>query len=139
MIRWISAAAAAATLTLALPAIAADAPATAPAGNTMKTEPAKTDAAAPVTLKGEVVDATCFFTKDAAGAGHKACAAKCLANGATPAFKAEDGTVYLLIAEHGKEKLLDTCKKKGGDTVTITGTVSEKGGMKALVVSDVKA
>ena|SRR5438309_2212354 len=137
MNRWMTAAFSAASLLLAVPALAADKATTAPAGT--KTEPAKAADAA-VTLKGEILDAACFFGPNGgSGAGHKACAAKCLSAGGTAAFQAEDGTVYLLLAEHGKEKMLETCKKKGGETVTITGTVSEKGGMKALLVTDVKA
>ena len=90
-----------------------------------------------VTLKGEVVDTVCYLTKGANGADHKQCAKGCLEKGAA-SFLADNGKLYLLIAEHGQEKLLDDAKSRAGDTITITGTEMSKGGLQALAVAEIK-
>lgn len=116
-------------------------PALAHAADAAKSKPsAKADASAgkTVTMKGEIVDSTCYFTKGAKGADHKDCAQSCLKSGATPSFLADDGKLYLLLAEHGKEQVLDDAKAKAGDTITITGTEMDKAGMKAIVLAEVK-
>jgi len=131
------------TAALAASLMALGGAALAAAGSTAPAAGAKTDAAAApaaasTTMTGEVVDSTCFFTKGASGESHKACALGCLKKGAVPSFQAEDGTVYLLLAEHGKEAVLEDAKKLAGEKVELTGTVSEKGGMKAFILTAAK-
>ena len=137
----LTAALAASMMTLGGVALAAAAPTAATGAKTDAAAPAASPAAAPpaeTTLKGEVLDSTCFFTQGASGESHKACALGCLKKGAVPSFQAEDGSVYLLIAEHGKEKALEDAKKLAGEKVELTGTVAEKGGMKAFIITSAK-
>ena len=49
-----------------------------------------------------------------------------------------DGKVYLLIEDHDKKEAYEEAKKHAGEQVTVTGTLSEKDGIKGLLVSDVK-
>jgi hypothetical protein len=124
-------------LALAVPATGFAAAKTAPAKADTKTE-GKTDAAKTVTLKGEVVDAACYLMKGAKGAEHKECAVSCLKGGGTASFLAADGKLFMLIADHGQEKLLDDAKAKAGDQITISGTEVEKGGLHAIALTEVK-
>lgn len=101
-----------------------------------KDAPAKAAAAA-TTLEGEVLDSACYFSHGGKGAGHKKCAQDCLLNkGVAPTFLTKDGSIYLLTAEHGKEKGLKAALEKPGEPVKLTGTVKEEGGMKVLLVAE---
>jgi hypothetical protein len=90
------------------------------------------------TVTGEILDMKCYMTAGKHGPDHKDCAAMCLKGGSPMGILAEDGKVYLLI--EGKDgSAYEEAKKHGGETVTVTGTLSEKNGVQALVVSEVKA
>ena len=89
------------------------------------------------TVTGEILDMKCYMTAGKHGPDHKDCAAMCLKGGSPMGILAEDGKVYLLI--EGKDgSAYEEAKKHGGETVTVTGTLSEKNGVQALVVSEVK-
>jgi len=52
---------------------------------------------------------------------------------------ADDGKVYLLIEGKDGASAFEEAKKYAGETVTVTGTLSEKNGVQALIVTEVKA
>jgi hypothetical protein len=91
-------------------------------------------AAGPATVKGEVVDITCY-TKDGAnatGAGHADCATSCAKRGSPMGILA-DGQVYQITGTYAKDKnkkLLDYVAKN----VQAKGTVTEKDGKKMIDV-----
>jgi len=89
------------------------------------------------TVTGEILDMECYMTSGAHGADHKECAASCISRGEPVGILADDGKVYLLIK--GKDAAaFAEAKKHAGEMVTVTGTLSEKGGVQALIVSEVK-
>jgi len=90
------------------------------------------------TVTGEVLDMHCYMSMDAHGDGHKSCAAKCIQGGSPMGVLTSDGKVYLLLEDDAKKDAFDEAKKHAGEQVTVTGTVSEKDGIKAMVVTDVK-
>jgi len=92
----------------------------------------------PKTVTGEILDMKCYMSSGAHGSDHKECAASCISRGEPMGVLAEDGKVYLLIK--GKDAAaFDEAKKQAGEMVTITGTLSEKNGVQALIVTEVKA
>lgn len=91
------------------------------------------------TLKGEVLDMSCYMGHGAKGAGHKMCAQMCLKKGLPAGLLTSDGQVYLLVEDHDKADAYGTVIKHAADQVTVTGKVSKKNGVQALVVEEVKA
>jgi hypothetical protein len=92
-----------------------------------------------VTLGGDVVDLHCFLLHPETGQGpaHAACAERCIADGLPVGFKADDGTVYLLLGEgHGSVKR--QVKGTAGRPVTVTGALVEHAGWKAIQVASVE-
>jgi len=95
-------------------------------------------AADEVTLKGEVVDMACYIGQQAKGPDHKKCAQKCAEMGQPLGLLAEDGKVYLLIADHVNQAPFQKARQKAGDQVTIKGSVESHDGVNALTVLDIK-
>ncbi|MEO8412949.1 MAG: hypothetical protein ABI472_04790 [Ginsengibacter sp.] len=91
------------------------------------------------TVTGEILDMKCYMASGAHGDGHKECAATCIKGGSPMGILTDDGKVYLLIEDDKNTDAYDDAKKHAGDKVTLTGTVSEKGGVEALIVTEVKA
>ena len=90
------------------------------------------------TVTGEILDMKCYMTSGEKGEGHKECAAMCINGGAPMGILADDGKVYLLIEGKNASAAFEEAKKYAGDMVTITGTLSEKNGVQALIVTEVK-
>ena len=90
------------------------------------------------TVTGEILDMKCYMTSGAHGETHKDCAAMCIKGGAPMGILAEDGKVYLLIEGKNDSGAFEEAKKHAGETVTVTGTLSEKNGVQALIVTEVK-
>lgn len=91
------------------------------------------------TLKGEVLDMSCYMGHGAHGPGHKMCAQMCLNKGLPAGLLTSNGQVYLLVEDHNKENAYKDVIKHAAANVTITGRVADKNGVQALVVEDVKA
>ncbi len=91
------------------------------------------------TVTGEILDMKCYMTSGAHGDNHKDCSVSCIKGGAPMGVLTDDGKVYLLVAGKANPAAYDDAKKMAGEKVTVTGTVSEKGGVQALIVSEVKA
>jgi len=49
-------------------------------------------------IEGEVVDLTCYTSRGLSGAGHKACAIRCLTRGAPAGLVDQDGNIFVIIA-----------------------------------------
>ena len=93
----------------------------------------------PKTVTGEILDMKCYKASGKHGDAHKECAAKCIKGGSPMGILTEDGKVYLLIEGKENADAYNNAKKFAGEKVTLTGTVSEKDGEQALIVTEVKA
>ena len=91
-----------------------------------------------VTLKGEVLDLACYISHDSHGEEHSGCAVKCVKGGQPMGLKAEDGTVYVLFADHGDASAYEKAKEHAGTVVQISGLVSDRAGVKGITVHEVK-
>jgi hypothetical protein len=91
------------------------------------------------TITGEVLDMGCYMKSGAHGTDHKSCADMCIKGGSPMGVLTSDGKVYLLVADDSKKDAYEEAKKHAGEQVIVTGTLSEKDGIKGLVVADVKA
>jgi len=87
------------------------------------------------TVKGEVVDQTCYMKDHAkSGEAHKECATTCAKKGAPMAILTEDGKLYQItggLAADNNAKLVAHVSHK----VEITGDVTEKDG-KMMIAAD---
>ncbi len=96
-------------------------------------------AAASKTVTGEIVDLSCYLGHGAKGAGHKECAAQCVANGGPMGLLTDKGMLYILTMNHENADAFNDAKKHAGDKVKITGPVSMKNATRALEVNKVEA
>ena len=94
--------------------------------------------AAPMTVKGEVVDIACAKGKGDAGKGdaHASCAMSCAKKGQPVGILTADSiyTVTGDYASNSNAKLLDFVAKN----VVVTGEVTEKDGQKMINVKSIK-
>ncbi len=90
------------------------------------------------TLKGEVLDMSCYMGHGAKGKGHQQCAQMCLDKGLPAGLLTSEGDVYLLVEDHDKAKAYEKAIKHAADNIEVTGKVINKNGVQALVVEDVK-
>lgn len=108
---------------------------TAIAGDADKAEKKKKNV---VTLTGEVLDMYCYMShpESATGAEHAKCANSCISRGLPIGFLANDGTVYLIIGnDHNPAN--EMVKGWGGKPSTITGTIVEQKGIKAIDITGI--
>lgn len=92
-------------------------------------------------VQGEVLDMACYMGHEAHGAAHAKCAKQCLLGGMPAGLLKADGSVVLLVEDHGKpgaEKAYKSLAKLAGDQVTVTGELVSRGGISAIVVQSVK-
>ncbi|MCG2462244.1 hypothetical protein K8352_15900 [Flavobacteriaceae bacterium F89] len=90
------------------------------------------------TVKGEVLDMSCYVAKDAKGQGHKKCAQACLDKGLPAGILGEDGNVYLLVEDHSAADAYKKAIGHAAETVEISGKVVNKNGVNSLVVEKVE-
>lgn len=81
------------------------------------------------TIKGEVVDLMCYLDHGAKGEAHKSCAETCIKGGGPVGILSGD-QVYLIVGEH--KPINDQLAAKAAQTVTVTGKVVERSGMKLI-------
>ena len=93
---------------------------------------------ATVTVKGEILDLSCYLGHGAKGEKHKECAVKCVNAGGPAGILTDKGQVMLLVLDHEKMEALGAARAMAGEMVEITGMSSKKGGMSTLSVSEVK-
>lgn len=89
------------------------------------------------TVTGEVLDLSCYLTQGAKGPDHAQCAKACVKGGQPMGLLAEDGTVFLLGAGEDKDQFA-ALKELAGEMAEVTGSKSERGGMKMVVVEKAK-
>src|SRR5438045_5529399 len=93
----------------------------------------------PSTITGEVVDTGCFLGHGARGESHVECATKCIKQGMPMGLLTSQGKLYLLTVNHDNPAPYNKVKEMAGKSVTITGAVMERAGMKAIDVAELHA
>lgn len=91
------------------------------------------------TIKGEVIDVSCYVAAGAKGQEHKSCALACLEAG-EPAGILEERTGKVFIAVTS-DHMTNPSKKMApyaAKNVEVTGTVSERGGITTIDVQEIK-
>jgi hypothetical protein len=89
---------------------------------------ARADDAKSVT--GEVVDLMCYLDHGAKGEKHAGCASKCIKSGGPVGLLTKDDQLYLVVGDH--EPMNSDLAPQAGKTVTLTGKVVERNGMKLI-------
>lgn len=91
------------------------------------------------TLSGELVDMGCYLSHAGSGPKHAKCAKMCVLTGGQPlGLLTKDGSLYLIVGDHGDEKTFAAAKGLAGQDATLTGTLIKRGGLQALMVSKVE-
>jgi len=103
-----------------------------------KHEGASGSKAAAATVVGEVVDAGCYLGHAERGADHVDCAKQCIAGGMPMCLLTKEGELYLLTMNHDNADPYTKLKDMAGKTVSVTGMVMSRRGMKAIDVSAMK-
>jgi hypothetical protein len=91
-----------------------------------------------VSVKGEVVDVSCYLHNGAKGEGHKDCAVACAKAGGPLGILTADGKLYVSVLpdDHSagpNDKLMDHIAQ----TVTAKGMVRSKGGVNGIMIMSV--
>ncbi len=87
------------------------------------------------TISGELVDMACYMSGEEKGEKHAKCAGMCVTGGAPMGVLTKEGKLYLVVADHADEKPYGEAKALAGGNAKLTGTVVNKGGVQALIVS----
>jgi len=87
---------------------------------------------------GEILDAGCYLGHGAMGAKHAECALKCASQGMPLMLLMKDGKAVLLTPNHDNPDPYEALKKMAGSVATVTGTLSERGGVRGIDVTDAK-
>ena len=96
--------------------------------------------AKPAIITGEIIDFSCYSQLGKRGEAHKACGAKCVAHGAPVAMLTAQGKLVMLQPEQhhprrdGQLDWAHAMSEKMGQTLTLTGMLSEQGGITTLFV-----
>ncbi|MCM8812174.1 MAG: hypothetical protein NC910_03875 [Candidatus Omnitrophica bacterium] len=88
------------------------------------------------TITGEVVDMTCYLAHGASGSGHSKCARECVEKGLPVGIKSADGLYLAVGTEHQTANQL--LASRAGQTVTATGEVSEKDGIRLISIEQIQ-
>src|SRR5438552_17289147 len=89
------------------------------------------------TITGEVVDMGCWLGHAARGEKHISCATKCLNQGMPMGLLTSNGTLYLVTLDHDNADPYNTLKGMAGKTVTVTGELLTRSGMRAIEASKI--
>ena len=92
----------------------------------------------PTSVKGEILDLACYVSHDSHGAEHAKCAERCVKSGQPMGLLSEDGTIYVLFADHSDDSAYKKTQSYAGKTVEVSGPLAEKAGMKGITVHSVK-
>ncbi len=92
-----------------------------------------------IKVHGEILDLACYADHEAKGEKHKKCALMCVQSGAPMGILSDDGVVYLLVGSHEDEKPYEKAKEYAAENVTVKGKLTERNGLKAIVVREVIA
>ena len=88
---------------------------------------------------GEILDAGCYLARGAMGANHAECALKCAANGMPLMLLTKEGRAILLTPNHDDPDAYAQLKTMAGSMAVITGTLSERGGVRGIDVTGAQA
>ena len=91
------------------------------------------------TLTGELVDTGCYLAHNGHGAKHIECATKCVNNGMPMGLLTKAGVLYLITMDHDNADPYNNLKEMVGKTVSVTGPVVARSGMKGIEVTAFKA
>lgn len=89
-------------------------------------------------MTGEILDMNCYMTHGGAGPKHAKCAKACALKGAPLGLLDEKGGVHLLVVDHDDEKPMKRAQELAGEKVKISGKMSAKGGLSAVVLASVE-
>jgi hypothetical protein len=92
----------------------------------------------PITVRGEILDLTCYLSKGSKGARHKTCAKMCAEKGLPMGILTESGDVFLLIEDHDDPDPYDALKKLAGRDAEVSGKRYEKDGLRSILVQGSK-
>ena len=81
-------------------------------------------------VTGEVVDLMCYLDHGAKGDKHAGCAEKCIKSGGPVGLLTKDDQLYLVIGDH--QPMNDQLAAHAGKTITLTGKVVERNGVKMI-------
>lgn len=87
---------------------------------------------------GEVLDLACYLSHGAKGEDHAGCAKTCVKGGQPMGLLTDDGTVYLLAADHKDGAPFEAVKEHAGGRVEVMGKADESSGMKMITVQGSK-
>ena len=88
---------------------------------------------------GEILDAGCYLGRGAMGPNHAECALKCAANGMPMMLLTKDGKAVLLTPNHDNPDAYGQLKTLAGSMAVVTGTLSERGGVRGIDVTGAQA
>lgn len=92
------------------------------------------------TFVGHVVDVACYVSHGEIGEGHRECAATCAKAGIPLAIlDQQTGTLYLPLAKNHHESANKELLAYVERDVRVTGTVTEKDGMKTITIASIAA
>jgi len=91
------------------------------------------------TVTGEVVDLGCYMGHAAKGAGHKECAAKCVANGMPMGLLTTKGVLYVLTMNHDNADAYNKAKELAGGQAKVTGPISTRSQTRSIQVDAIEA
>ncbi len=93
-----------------------------------------------MSVTGEIIDMSCYLQLGKHGEKHVACGKKCIQSGEPIGLLAQDGSVYMLMAEEhdprrdGQTTFRKTAADHIGHIMKVTGTEASVGGYKAIYV-----
>lgn len=92
------------------------------------------------TWTGEIIDVACYVSHGDGGRGpdHAKCAKGCIKGGQPMGLLTDDGTLYILAADHANGAPFEAAKELAGEMAEIQGTASEKSGVKMVTVTGAK-
>ncbi|MEN8375394.1 MAG: hypothetical protein ABFS34_08095 [Gemmatimonadota bacterium] len=98
------------------------------------------EAAESETLTVTVVDLSCKVVHNLSGDDHRMCAQVCADKGIPLALMTEDGTIMVPVSM-GMPGVGDNerLKEHAENTVTVTGKVFDRGGLKTIAIEEIEA
>ena len=90
------------------------------------------------TWTGEVVDIACYVSNGSRGPDHAGCAKNCAKGGQPVGLLTDDGTLYILAADHKDGAPFKAAKALAGEMAEISGAMSENAGVKMVSVTGAK-
>ncbi len=100
-----------------------------------------------LTLRGEILDMSCYVARGFSGPVHRDCALRCIASGVCMGMIGPDSMLYMLTLDHARAMAPTTfttpdpfvrCKDWAGQSVEIGGMAYERDGMLIIEVSRAK-